>query len=193
MHNVEYAVYEENVKRDYVQSYWDAVVRREDYQEGASGLPNPIRWITTTIYETEAAARAAIERADKGAWYNQMAVKFKDYPPAKPSKKLGELSAKINEQRANLQKIIDQSGIQHRTSEYIGCEKCGSKLKRVLLKGNKCPLCGEDLRSKTNLDRIAAATERLDKLKKQYAEAYEAEQRKQKPTVKWLVKVEYHT
>lgn len=59
--------------------------------------------------------------------------------------------------------------VRRRKSMYIGCKGCGSRLRVELLDGNRCPLCGEDLRSKTvhkTLDRwqerIAHVIELLD-------------------------------
>lgn len=191
-HNIRHEDYPLTVNKQKVEASWNEYVRHEDWQEGASGLPNPIRWVDR-VFDSYNDAYAYIEREDRNHWYNCMAVKYKDYPTPKPSKSLADLNARVKAQQDNLNKIVNDSGIQHRTSEYIGCEKCGSKLKRTLLKGNKCPLCGEDLRSKTNLDRIANATAKLTKLREQYAEAYEAEQKKAKYEIRWLVKVEYHT
>ena len=37
---------------------------------------------------------------------------------------------------------------------YIGCKKCGSKLSRKYLTGNYCPLCKNDLRSATVVERL---------------------------------------
>ena len=53
-----------------------------------------------------------------------------------------------------------------RTSEFIGCQKCGSKLKRIYLKSTYCPLCGEDLRSKTVQDTLQRYRIRIKELKK---------------------------
>lgn len=47
-----------------------------------------------------------------------------------------------------------------RTSEYIGCKNCGSKLFRKYLTGNYCPLCKNDLRSATVIERLKKLNER---------------------------------
>lgn len=53
-----------------------------------------------------------------------------------------------------------------RTSEFIGCPKCGSKLKRIYLKSTYCPLCKADLRSKTVQDALQRYKTRINELKK---------------------------
>jgi hypothetical protein len=199
-HNVRYEDYPLNVDKKQVQSGWDEYVRHEDWGEGASGLPNSIRWLDRT-FDSYEAARSFIEKQDERIWYNCMAVKYKDVKhdalrSSKPSKKETELIAAIKAQRENLDKITRNASVQNRTSEYIGCEKCGSKLKRTLLRSQFCPLCGNDLRSKTNLDRIANAGARLDELIKK--RDLEEEKRldglkKTSSEIRWLVKVEYHT
>ena len=63
------------------------------------------------------------------------------------------------------------------------------------MKSNKCPLCGEDMRSDTVLKNIA----RLKALEKELGKAIREEELKlaekvgKKCEILWLVKVEYHT
>ena len=129
-HNIMHEDYPLNVDKNRVQESWDEYVRHADWGEGASGLPNPIRWIDRTFDNYEA-ARAFIEKEDEHHWYNCMAVKYKavkydSLRQSKRSKKEEELTAAIKAQMDNLNKIEKAASIQNRTSEYIGCEKCGS-------------------------------------------------------------------
>jgi len=199
-HNIQYASYPLSVKKIDVQEEWDEYVRHEDWQEGASGTPNPIRWVDRTFPNYDA-AQQYIEEQDRRIWYNCMAVKYETVKrdalrASKPSKKEEELSAQIKATMDSLNKIEKQASIQNRTSEYIGCEKCGSKLKRTLLKSEYCPLCRNDLRSKTNLERMANARKKADELRDR-REALEKKRvedlKKTSREVKWLVKIEYHT
>lgn len=75
-HEVRYGIYDENVDKGYVQSYWDEYVSHEDWQEGCTGLHKKIRWIDH-ICDTDEEATAYIEQHDSG-WYDQLAVKFRD-------------------------------------------------------------------------------------------------------------------
>lgn len=199
-HNIEMASYALNVNKREVQEYWDEVVRHEDWQEGASGLPNSINWVDRTFPNRDAAEQY-IEEQDRRTWYNCMAVKYETVKrdalrASKPSKKETELTEQIKATMDSLNKIEKQASIQNRTSEYIGCEKCGSKLKRTLLKTEYCPLCRNDLRSKTNLDRMANARKKIDELRNRREELEKKridELKKASKEVMWLVKIEYHT
>lgn len=55
-----------------------------------------------------------------------------------------------------------------RTSEFIGCSVCGSKLSRILLKNTYCPLCRNDLRSATVQDTIKRYKEKISDIKRTY-------------------------
>ena len=82
----------------------------------------------------------------------------------------------------------------YKPAEYnifnIGCKKCGSSLSKDFLRGDSCPLCRADLRSKTTLDRISAYQKRLEDIQKKI----ESEKKKQweKASLKWMVRFEYH-
>lgn len=193
MHNIEFFEYSENVNRAKVQKDLDNYVAHADWQEGASGLPNPIQWKDGSVYEDRDAAERAIEIADKSRWYNCMAVKFKEYPRPKPSKELTELRERVRKARDAYTTLQQEVSIQNRKSEFIGCPNCGSSLRREKLRSQNCPLCGVDLRSKTSLERLAKANERIKDTEVQIIKKERELERKGKPTVKWLVKIEYHT
>lgn len=75
-HEVHYGIYDENVDKKEVQSYWDDYASNEDWQEGCSGLSKKIRWIDY-VCDTEEEAEVYIKQHDSG-WYDQLAVKFRD-------------------------------------------------------------------------------------------------------------------
>ena len=85
MHNIEYSSYPLNVNRKEVKRQWDEVVSHEDWREGASSLPNPIRWIEDGISNSYDEAEERIKKIDNG-WYDQIAVKYKNYKPCKTKK-----------------------------------------------------------------------------------------------------------
>lgn len=194
MHNIEKFTYPENVDKRKVEAELNDYVAHEDWQEGASGLPNPIRWVQTPVFDSYEEAERYIEQADKGRWYNCMAVRYKEpMMIRKLSRKEMELQQKIKEQAERLQKAISEGDPRKRKSEYIGCQKCGSSLKRELLKQHFCPLCGENLRSDTAQKRILNADKRLRELQNALKSEAKAQDQKLKPSVMWLVKIEYHT
>lgn len=187
-HNVDYFTYAEKVNRSEVQKDLDAYVARADWQEGASGLPNRIRWIETTICDTEDMAMDFLHKNDRG-WYDCLAVRFRG--KGKPTKGLETAKARHKEAFDHYINLNGKLYSETVKSEYIGCKQCGSKLKSSLLKMNSCPLCGQDFRSETTLKAIETAKKKKDAAEKKVQE----EQAKANKTgeIHWLVKIEYHT
>lgn len=190
-HNIHHATYPENVNKAKVQHEWDEYARHEDWQEGCSGLGQNIRWLNP-ICESEEKAYEFLGNNDRG-WYDQLAVRYKEYPRAKPTKEVDDLKRRLKEGRERITKINEQAAIQNRTSAKIGCPKCESQLALKYLRGQTCPLCGTDLRSPTNLDRLNKARQNVRDLEEKLKAAEEKEARKLKPEIRWLVKIEYHT
>lgn len=189
MHNIEYYEYDENIKRDWVQAKLDDYVAHEDWQEGCTGLGKPIRWLEHVgICADREEAESVIEDHDR-KWYDQLAVRF--YQPQRTFK-----DAKMQEYERKTIAAFDAyraeddvwaHGIK---AEFVGCKKCGSKLKRLYIKTNRCPVCGTDLRPESTLKAVQSAKSRW--IKAQAAEnKYRSDHAKK--TVRWLVKIEYHT
>lgn len=187
-HNIRYATYNDKINKNAVQREWDAFVRCADRGEGASGLSQKIRWNdNVSPLENEERASRWIDEHDRG-WYDQLAVRFYDI---KGNDKLDEIR---NRRSEIMDKLSERENIlvkDARTSAFIGCVKCGSKLSRVHLTSNKCPVCHEDLRSTTELNAIDALKKKAKTLQERI-KAEEARLRK-KAKIKWLVKIEYHT
>ena len=74
-HNIHLLDYHCSVSKRAVQKRLDAYVAIEDAGEGASGLPNPIRWIEHLCKNRDEAVEY-IESHDKG-WYDCLAVQYK--------------------------------------------------------------------------------------------------------------------
>lgn len=96
-----------------------------------------------------------------------------------------KIKKEIQKRKEEREKYIADNSIKKRASAYIGCQNCGSKLNKEMLKGEKCPVCGSDLRSKTTLNRIDSYDKRIKNLEKKYKEA----EKKQRNLV-WIAKVE---
>ena len=188
MHNIEYFTYDENVKRDWVQKELDHYAAMEDWQEGCSGLGRPIRWLESVgICADYDEAEKCIQDHDR-KWYDQLAVRY--YEPARgfTNKKLEELRMK---ERAALDAYHAKDCVWAKglKAKYIGCKKCGSRIKREYIRTNRCPVCNADLRPETTLNAVKAAELRW---KKAQAAANTYLHDHAKKTVKWLVKIEYH-
>lgn len=189
-HEIRHLVYDETTNKRFIENEANNIaVEDGDYH---SGLNAPIRWLDA-ICEDADRAREYIESHDKG-WYDQLAVRYREYPKCEPSKALLSLQ---NRRKAETQKYTDYAkahSVSTFKAEYIGCPKCGSKLKRTLLKSESCPLCREELRSKTTIETLERYSKNICELDKQI----KAEERKlqekniKKSKIKWLVKIEYH-
>ena len=132
-----------------------------------------------------------INAHDRGN-YDDHAVRFKDYSKAVKTKKMSELEGKIESTRQAFEKLEKESQpVNSRTSEFIGCAECGSKVARSYLKSSKCPVCNADLRSKTVLSRLDGYKSKI----KEYSKRIDEEKKKQKNSCRilWLVKYEYHS
>ena len=190
MHNIHHADYPLNVNKKSVQTEWDQYAAHEDWQEGCTGLDKNIRWIESPVYETYEEAEKAIEKLDKG-WYDQLAVKYKDnIPLTTKSEKLKELEQKVSDAYKEYDKRSSALYVKTRTSEYIGCSACRSRLSSKHLVSNRCPVCHADLRPETTLKLIAAAETKWKKAQQAIKEYIDKHSKKE---VRWLVKIEYHT
>lgn len=189
MHNIEYFTYEENIKRDWVQKELDHYVSCETYKEGGNGLGKNIRWLESVgICKDYDEAESCIRDHDR-KWYDQLAVRY--YEPARgfSDKKLEELRAK---ERAALDSYHEKDSVWAKglKAEYIGCKKCGSRIRKQYIRTNHCPVCTSDLRPETTLKAVKAAENRWKKAQA-VVNSYICDHAKK--TVKWLVKIEYHT
>lgn len=74
-HNIKYLDYHCSVSKRQVEKRLDHFVACEDYEEGATGLPSPIRWIDRLCKNREE-AMLYIQSYDRG-WYDCLAVQYK--------------------------------------------------------------------------------------------------------------------
>ncbi len=187
-HNIEHYDYDEKINKNKVQKDLDTYVSHATWQEGGGGI-DPIRW-NDVVCEDYDSAIEWIEKHDKG-WYDCLAVKYKEpvQTKEKTAKEL-ELAQKITEAGKLYNERNSVLYPKTRTSEYIGCGKCGSRLASKYLNSNYCPVCHTDLRPETTLKAIAAAKakwEKAEEIKQEYIKKHS------KKEIRWLVKIEYHT
>ena len=123
------------------------------------------------VYQDYKYAEEAIREYDNG-WYSDHAVLYQE-----PSQKARDKSQGLLEKR---DAYIEAHSVHKRKSDFLGCSTCGSKISRLYLKGEKCPVCGTDLRP-------TSVIEQIKKHDKQAKEALKSDMET------WiLVKVEYH-
>jgi len=125
--------------------------------------------------------------------YRQLAVRYYHYPAPAPSKKLKELKEKQKEKRDAYWALRDKAHFANVKSALIGCKECGSKIATKYMKHrNKCPVCGQDMRPQTAIDRESKAYASWQKAIAATEEETKRLARKNTPTVMWRVKIEYH-
>lgn len=187
-HNICHRNYPEKVNKKEVQAEWDEYVRMEDWQEGASGLANPIRWIDKTYSSYEEASNA-IKEMDRG-WYDQLAVKYISREQNKNDEKLKALNEEVSKAYTEYSNREKKNYPKTLSANLITCQKCGSKLAKTYLNSNFCPVCRNDLRPEHIMKSILAAKNKWQRAQTKVKE-YEAKHGKE--NVMWLVKIEYHT
>lgn len=186
MHNIHYIVCDGAVNRNAIM----ANIRSHAMEDG-DGYSSHMTWHdAVSPLESEDAARAFIESKDNG-WYDDHAVRFLDYSGAKNTKKIDELSAKLKQLEHDEKLYIIAHSVHSFKASYVGCPKCGSKLNKDYISGERCPLCRTDLRAASTLKKLQWYKEKQSECRNKI----ESEKRKQKSkaVVKWLVKYEYHS
>lgn len=194
-HNIRFETYQESCDRKAIQKEWDSVVSHEDYQEGATSLDPPIRWIENPILDSYEEAKEFIRKNDKG-WYDSLAVRFRyyDLDANKPSQRMEYLHNKLTTLQHKLRDREEKLFCANRTAEFVSCPHCHSKLARKYLTKNYCPVCSGDMRTKTELEAINRLKEQIQYTQKLLEEESKRPHKKKGDyVVRWLVKVEYHT
>lgn len=185
MHNIEYRTYPENVDKVKAKADLDHYVSMEDWQEGCSGLYNPIRWIDKILSSREEAEKflEANDRRD----YDNLAVKYRETTVS--GKQYSALVEKLKKAKKELEEVNSKFHFRDAKADFIGCKTCGSKLSRKHLFTNKCPVCGFDLRPAYVQEKV----KKLEEKAKKYQEDLKNLPLKPTGRVSWLLKFEYHT
>lgn len=144
-----------------------------------SELNSPIRFIDI-ICKNEKEAKEYINSHD-GGWYDNLAVKYYHTAPNK-NKKCHMLGIKLH-------KLIQEySDLEQERLEinkpFHTCRICKSKFNTKYFIGKNCPVCHNDIRLKSLLNKI-------NKLQKKINETDQKISMLNKELF-WLVKIEYH-
>lgn len=193
-HNVYHAIYRENVNKQSVQNEWDEVAAHEDWQEGCAGLPKNIRWIDTVCMSKDD-AYTFIQNHDSGS-YDQIAVKFRELPQEISSSLKTRLEKQIADYENKIVAYDKEHSIQNQKAAFISCPKCSSKLSRVHLRNNGCPVCGmRDIRAEYISEQLKSYRAKIAKWKAELIDENKklTEKNLKRSKIYWLVKVEFHT
>lgn len=116
------------------------------------------------------------------------------YAPVKQrtNKKIQDLQRRILETRDKYYDLDAKSWIGYRTSAYIGCPECGSKIDKKHLKQgeNLCPCCRTDLRPPSTHKRLNGYIEKIKELENRLKTEEKIEYKKGKQVIMWLAKLE---
>ncbi len=141
-----------------------------------------------TVFKSYEEAEEYLESSEMLSKYSRSknyGVRFLSYDKVKPSKKVEELRRRIDETYVKSVEYGKEHSVKNFKSAYVGCPKCGSRLKSDLVVGDRCPLCKTDLRSKTTLDTLKRYKDKIASLKKEEQE--ERKKAEKKAEIKWLV------
>lgn len=185
MHNICYEIFNADTSEKYISNKVIDIVRHSGDGYGTDYVSFSHR----EPFANQEAAEKWIHEND--GFYKGIAVQFYDYSKCKATKKIETLERKILDNTIKCNEYVKAHSIKTFKAEYVGCSCCGSKLKKELLRNNRCPVCYEDLRAKSTLERIAGFSKKEKELRAQI----DAEKQKDKKnaSVKWLVKYEYHS
>lgn len=188
MHDIRFEDFKYTEDKNEMRTISDYLQRLAARHGDAGGLYSGIEFKTSKVpFKTYNDAYNWINQNDRSYW--NVAVPYLDDSKVN-SKKLDELNEKYMELRKKKEEYAKAHSVQTFKSELIGCKKCSSKLARKYLRGQACPLCGEDLRGQTTLDTLA----NYDKRMKENQEKQLEEKRKlsAKAEKRWLIKIEFH-
>ena len=194
-HVIQYHKLPKNASKKNFIADMNEIVQHEDYLEGGSYQASQLTWHDDKVYDSYDDAKQAIDGFIRDS-YDDHAVLYYDTDSIaiKPSKTLETAKMKLDKLITERDKYVNENRVSHRSSEFIGCTECGSKVNREYLKSDYCPVCKHDLRSKSTLNRIASFDKRINTARTEVSKIEHALKLKniKKAKVCWLVKTEYH-
>lgn len=188
MHTVWYDLFsckKEEEIRDKMNDVYKNIMSDSSVDYCEIGSVKKIYEIAPSLEEAEKILRKKFDDDE----YSSYLIKYK----RKRSAKLKNLEERLEKEEEKLKDFEKKSNVRNHKSKSIGCTGCESKISISYIKDNICPVCGNDLRSKTDLNRISTYKKNIRDLKI----AVEDEKSKQKRTSKdcetteWLLLVAY--
>lgn len=126
--------------------------------------------------------------------YDDHAVPFYAPVEAKTNTKIQELQRRIEETLAKRSELDQKSWVGYRTSAFIGCQNCKSKINKECLRkeNNLCPCCNFDLRPPSTRERLTNYVNKIRELNKRLHLEQTKVNKQTAQTIMWLVKLEIH-
>lgn len=179
-----------------VEAQLDEYVAAADYAEGASGLPQHLRWLDDVPpFATENEAQDFIEEkyGDKDR-YACVAVRFykADQEALKADKQYTELLAKKTALREKHSSLSNAVYVKTLKSKFVTCKECGCGIPTARWFYNYCPVCRSDLRPESLKKSIANVWQKISQLDEQISER-QGVIAKKGGKIYWLIRFAYHT
>lgn len=134
------------------------------------------------IYDSYEEADEALNRLFP-KWSRKFNVAVAYYDEATNTKKLQDLKLRLEKEKEKLQSYVEKTDCKNFKAKMVTCSSCKSKINKNYIKGSRCPVCRADLRAKT----VINMTKRYQDNIKDLTKKMKAEQKKQKPRIKYLV------
>lgn len=192
-HMVRMETYEENVSKSKIQKGFDEWASQLGKKEGVRALNGQIRWINKT-FNTYDDANKYIDKYYNSGSYEQVAVKYLEYPKNIQTKKFKDLNKKYIKCLLKYNEVASKVHYKNVKAQFVSCPNCLSKINRDFINSNSCPICHGEKRPKSTLEMIERHKAVLKDLSNQILEekiSFEQKAKKQ-AKVMWLVKVEAH-
>lgn len=184
-HEIKYTVHKTTEDRRSIMDEIQAYARR--YGDGYS---SHVTWHDNIPpFDSYDDAKKFIDDHDNGN-YDDHAVQYYDYHDVPETAKIKKLQETIQTLRSARADWVQSHSVKTQKAQYIGCPKCGSKISRQYLRGEHCPVCGEDLRSGYILEKIEWYDRKISLCYDSIQE--ERVKQKKKAQVMWLIKFEFH-
>ena len=149
-----------------------------------------------TVFEDYKEAREWLEMFEGN--YRDYAVLYMRYDEDVINPKIKKLKEKIEALREQRKAYKQKNLLSKRKSKTVTCPKCKSSLSIEYLtrcdeESHYCPLCLEDLLSKTVIERKNKFSKDIEEIKGKIENEIKKEAKKQKKfNLQWIVKVEEH-
>lgn len=167
-------------------------VRHEADLEEFPNMGNHLNEIIQKVFTPCKSIDEAYEKANQFDWkrnYNIL-IPFKDVKNLKESKKIISLKERLEKELKKLEEYIEKTDCKNFKSKLITCPRCDSKINKDYIHNSRCPLCQEDLRSKTTVDTVKRYNANIKKINKEIRAEQEKNSSKAK-TKYLLMYVEY--
>ena len=196
-HAITMLTFEENMPKSKIQERCDDWGNGNcDLQErgyALRGLGYPINF-TSWVFNSYEEAKKYLDTTIGN--YRQTAVKYKVYPKTEPSNIILDLERRIKEYKNRIAEL-NKPHYANVKQATVKCKKCGSSLATSYCGRtyyNQCPICKEDLRPESTLQKIEQYNntikeleqKRVDEIKKQNVK------NESKVTYRWMVCCEVH-